>query len=127
MKAIFQLHITLKHISPPIWRQVQVPMDFRLDQLHTMIQVVMGWDDYHLHEFELVGPGRGRWPERQIMPAEVIGQLFSDGAEDESKVQKILSAKPGEQYPLYLKGKRACPPEDCGGLPGYGNLREVKW
>ena len=151
MNAVYQLRITLKYISPPIWRLVQVPMEFRLDQMHTLIQLVMGWDDSHLHGFDLASSKRGRRPERQFMPAEVMGELFVDEAEDESKmsigelcprvndklvytydygdnwiheikVQKILSAKPGEHYPLIMKGKRACPPEDCGGLPGYENL-----
>jgi hypothetical protein len=26
---------------------------------------------------------------------------------------------------LCLAGERACPPEDCGGFPGYQNLCEV--
>ncbi len=172
MKAIYQLRITLKHISPPIWRQVQVPMEFRLDQLHTLIQLVMGWDDSHLHEFALVSESKmpphiaeaaSRLPwdtpdtlrdERRFMPAGAMEQGFADNAEDERKVsigelcpkvddtltytydfgddwaheikvQEILSAKPGERYPLCLDGKRACPPEDCGGLPGYENLLEV--
>ncbi len=154
MKAVYQLRITLKNVSPPIWRQVQVPMDFRLDQLHTLIQLVMGWDDYHLHEFELVTSVRTRRPERQFMSAEAMAASFDDEAEDESKasigelcpqvndklfytydfgddwiheikVQKILSAEPGERYPLCLKGKRACPPEDCGGPWGYGNLLAI--
>ncbi len=40
-------------------------------------------------------------------------------------MQKILSAQTGEHYPLCLKGKRACPPEDCGGPWGYEHLLEV--
>ncbi|PIE46553.1 MAG: hypothetical protein CSA42_07895, partial [Gammaproteobacteria bacterium] len=28
-------------------------------------------------------------------------------------------------YPLCTGGKRACPPEDCGGLPGYYQLVEI--
>jgi hypothetical protein len=154
MNAVYQLRITLKNVRPPIWRQVQVPMDFRLDQLHTLIHLVMGWDDYHLHEFELAAPGRARWPERRFMPAEAMAVALDDEAEDEStvsigelcpqvndklvytydfgddwihevKVQKILSAEPGENYPLCLKGKRACPPEDCGGPWGYENLLAI--
>ena len=86
MNAVYQLRITLKNVRPPIWRQVQVPMDFRLEQLHTLIQLVMGWEDAHLHEFELAGPGNARWPERQFMPAEVMAKAFDDEAEDESTV-----------------------------------------
>lgn len=154
MNAVYQLRITLKRIRPPIWRQVLVPMDFRLDQLHSLIQIIMGWGDYHLHEFELPTPTR-RWQQgRRFAPAVVINEIFGDEVEDESKVsigelcskvndkliyvydfgdhwihevkvQKLLAARPGEQYPKCSKGKRASPPEDCGGIWGYGNLMEV--
>ncbi len=154
MNAVYQLRITLKRIQPPIWRQVQVPMDFRLDQLHTLIQWVMGWYDYHLHEFEWPATTRGSQPNRRFGPPEIMDGFLNDEAEDESKVtlgeicphtddklayvydfgddwiheikvQKILSAQTREHYPLCLKGKRACPPEDCGGPWGYEHLLEV--
>lgn len=154
MKAVYQLRITLKHIRPPVWREVQVPLEFRLEQLHTLIQAVMGWGDHHLHEFDLDSPSGRRTPGRRFAPMEVMDEFFDDEVEDESevsigelcpqvndklayvydfgdhwiheiKVQKILPASPDEQYPLCLKGKRACPPEDCGGIPGYENLLEV--
>ncbi len=50
---------------------------------------------------------------------------FGDHWIHEVIVQKILPAKPGVKYPICTAGKRACPPEDCGGLAGYGNLIEV--
>lgn len=154
MKAVYQLRITLKHVRPPVWRQVQVPMDFRLEQLHALIQIVMGWGDHHLHEFELASPSGRRKSGRRFAPTEVMDEFFDDEVEDESEVsigelcpkvndklsyvydfgdhwiheiqvQEILPASPDEQYPHCLKGKRACPPEDCGGIPGYERLLEV--
>ena len=50
---IVQVRITLQDIDPPIWRRVQVPADFPLRRLHDVIQAVMGWLDYHLHQFEV--------------------------------------------------------------------------
>ncbi len=48
---IYQLKVTLRHSSPPIWRRIQVPADIRLDKLHAVLQAVMDWEDYHLHQF----------------------------------------------------------------------------
>ena len=50
---------------------------------------------------------------------------FGDGWEHQIEVEKVLPAEPGKRYPLGLAGKRACPPEDCGGMPGYEHLLEV--
>src|SRR4051812_45255302 len=47
------LRITIRHITPPIWREIAVPEEFTLDQLHRCIQLVFGWLDYHLYQFEL--------------------------------------------------------------------------
>ncbi len=55
---VYQLKITLQHIRPPVWRRVQVK-DCTLTKLHEIIQVCMGWDDYHLHEFDVGGERYG--------------------------------------------------------------------
>ena len=34
-------------------------------------------------------------------------------------VEKLKPAEPGAVYPQFLGGERRCPPEDCGGHPGY--------
>jgi len=48
---VHELKITLYGSKPPIWRRVAVPSDMRLGDLHGVIQIVMGWDNYHLHQF----------------------------------------------------------------------------
>lgn len=50
---------------------------------------------------------------------------FGDGWEHKIRIEKILPAEKGKRYPVCLAGKRACPPEDCGGPPGYERLLEV--
>ncbi|SFE88464.1 plasmid pRiA4b ORF-3 family protein [Alteribacillus iranensis] len=50
---IYQLKITLKGLKPPIWRRVEVRSDYTFAELHQVIQVVMDWQDSHLHNFEL--------------------------------------------------------------------------
>ena len=49
----FVLRITLRHIEPTIWREITVPDSYSLLQLHRCIQLVFGWLDYHLFEFEI--------------------------------------------------------------------------
>jgi hypothetical protein len=39
-------------------------------------------------------------------------------------VEKLKTAEPGVSYPQFLGGERRCPPEDCGGFPGYCEFLE---
>ena len=137
-RVIYQLKITLKAIRPPIWRRFQVPGDHTLDRVHRVIQRVMGWTDSHLHEFIVRGRHYGissdEWegppvvPERSarlcdVAPREkarfVYVYDFGDSWEHDVLVEKIVAPQPGQRYPVCLAGQRACPPEDCGGYPGY--------
>jgi len=52
-EAIYQLKITLKDISPPIWRRFLVKNNITFHRLHTIIQDIMGWENYHLYEFKV--------------------------------------------------------------------------
>jgi hypothetical protein len=54
---VYQFIATLRGISPPIWRRIQVWDDYTLDQLHRALQVAMGWENYHEYEFLAVGEG----------------------------------------------------------------------
>ena len=40
-------------------------------------------------------------------------------------LEKIIPIEEGEKYPRCIDGKRACPPEDCGGVWGYEYFLEV--
>jgi len=37
----------------------------------------------------------------------------------------IKAPQEGVKYPVCLDGRRACPPEDCGGLWGYSDILDV--
>ncbi len=58
-REVYQLHILLLKISPAIWRRVLVPSDQSLADLHHILQIVMGWDDTHLHRFLIHGKTHG--------------------------------------------------------------------
>ena len=62
---ICQMKITLKDVKPPIWRRIQVKSDITLKVLHRIIQEVMGWEDGHLHKFNIFGVSYGD-PEQEV-------------------------------------------------------------
>jgi hypothetical protein len=147
--SIYQFKITLKDIKPKIWRRIQVPEKYSFWDLHVAIQDAMGWDDYHLHQFEIINPKTMKkdiigipdeeWPEDTISGAEVkIAKYFltpkdkaiyeydfGDGWEHEVILEKILPEESNIKYPKCIAGERACPPEDCGGTWGYSDLLEI--
>ena len=140
---VYRLKVTLRNIRPPIWRRIEVPRDISLYQLHRILQIVMGWTDSHLHQFQ-----RGRTTygtsdpefgiqsvnERRTLLGEVLRKPkdrmvyeydFGDSWEHDVVLEAIGEADPGVDYPTVLAGARACPPEDVGGFPGYYGFLEA--
>ena len=137
---IFQFKVTLDDSKPPIWRRILVRSDITLGELHNVIQaVMMGWADYHLHQFivgetyygephpDYEGFVEMRDESRVHLNQIVTGEKFKfryeydfgDSWLHNLLVEKILPPEPGQPYPVCIKGKRACPPEDVGGIWGY--------
>lgn len=52
---IYRINVTLADIHPPVRRRIEVPGDIKLGRLHRVLQAVMGWQDYHLHQFVVGG------------------------------------------------------------------------
>lgn len=142
--CLYQIKITLQDLRPPIWRRVQVRSDISLGELHQIIQIAMGWTNSHLHLFLIQGMEYGEpapeydWEvkdERKVKLNRVVsGEKFKfrytydmgDSWEHEIQIEKILPA--GSEvlrYGVCVTGKRACPPEDCGGTWGYTELIET--
>lgn len=67
---------------------------------------------------------RPRWPKSapKVKSKLIYEYDFGDGWEHTIEVQKIYEPEPGVKYPVCLAGKKACPPEDCGGIWGYYDL-----
>ena len=144
-KRVYQLKVTLRRITPPIWRRILVPHDIWLDKLHRVLQIAMGWTDKHLHKFVIKGASykhpaverlQGDLAENEtsfklyrIVPREKerfeYMYDFGDYWVHEIVVEKILPLEKGTSYPVCVAGKRACPPEDCGGPTGYRELLEI--
>jgi len=140
--SAYELHVQLRHLEPPIWRTLEVPGSATLEDVHYAIQLAMGWENSHLHMFT-IGKRRYGPPDAveglQDLEDESAHLLqdvakrgtsflyeydFGDSWEHDVKVQRVSQvAKP--VVPRCLAGARACPPEDCGGVPGYANLLAV--
>ena len=134
---IYQVKVTLEGIRPPIWRRILVTSDTALNKLHRILQVVMGWDDYHLHQFIINGTYYGihdpdlmfdlKDEEKMKLDMVVLQEQkkfiyeydFGDSWYHNILIEKILPPDTKKHYPVCIKGKRACPPEDCGGVGGY--------
>lgn len=139
-ESILQLKISLVGVSkPPVWRRVLVPTTMRLDRLHDVIQAAMGWTDTHLHAFEAGGvdygppdPELDHVDERRTAIGDVLSEPrgrmryvydFGDYWQHDVVVEKVLEAERGARYPICVTGKGRRPPEDCGGVWGYADLR----
>lgn len=132
-----ELTVTLRDTEPPVWRRLVVPTSLSLWQLHAVLQTAMGWEDYHLHLFEIAGVTYG---DVEDFPGELGDELtftvgnavdaadhwryeydFGDSWDHDIRVGERLSSAALR----CVDGARACPPEDCGGTPGYEHLLHV--
>lgn len=137
MPSIHTIKVSLRHMKPPVWRRLQVPSTANLAQLHHIIQAAMGWYDCHLHQFEVNGRCYAD-PEHQLdetidearltLTRLRAGQRFTywyDFGDDwwhDIGVESVDQADPALAYPRCVTGRRACPPEDCGGPWGFAEL-----
>ncbi len=70
--VIYQLKVVLLGISPMIWRRLLVKSDSTIEDLHYTLQIAMGWEDIHLHQFIIHG--------KQYGITQPGGIIFSDRA-----------------------------------------------
>ena len=148
---IYQFKLTLRGLTPLIWRRIQVPENYSFWDLHVAIQDSMGWFDSHLHQFEMNDPNTNEETtiitpfqedssdedmvlEQQAKIKEYFSNTntnaiytydFGDSWEHQIVLEKIMTISEGVRYPQCIAGKRSCPPEDCGGTWGYQQLLEV--
>ena len=145
-RVLYQLKVTLQEIHPPIWRCIQIWEDATLAQLHRALQIIMGWEDSHLHQFEI---GRRIYsvpdPDDDLYERKVIDEKrvrlqeavprvgtrfeylydFGDSWRHDLQLEAIVLPDPEGAYPCCLAGERRAPPEDVGGSPGYQDYLEA--
>jgi hypothetical protein len=145
MMKILQLKVQLQGVTkPPIWRKIEVEADNTLYDLHNIIQGAMGWYNAHLHQFILgnqyfsLPSPHDDFMEMSDSREVKIGQIlkiakskivyeydFGDSWEHLVTLEAIVDAEKSGTYPRLMQGKGACPPEDCGGVWGYEELKEA--
>jgi len=132
----YVLMVSVAEIEPKIWRRFIVPSSISLKKLHLVLQTVMGWSNYHLHQFETKQGTYGTPdPDYSAILDEVRIRLdrfliregdqilyaydFGDGWVHELQLQQIIGPIEGDVTIECLDGGRTCPPEDVGGPHGY--------
>ena len=143
---IATLRIELKDSDPPIWRVVEVPTSITLNVLHDIVQVTMGWLDYHLWELVIDGQSYGLPMDEDwgTSPRKVASRTrlrdvlapgttridytydFGDNWQHNLTVSAVRRGEPDTAYPRFIGGERDCPPEDCGGIHGFYEMLEAK-
>jgi Plasmid pRiA4b ORF-3-like protein len=131
--------------NPAVWRRVIVPGRYTFFRFHRVIQAAFGWENAHLFQFSPKGWGSE--------PA--IGLLLEDDEMNTQDCKKIklsqIFSKPQQSYTyiydfgdnwlhrillekvidenleraVLVEGEGVCPPEDCGGVWGYEELKAV--
>jgi hypothetical protein len=139
-----QLKISLVESKPLIWRRVIVPESLTLADLHRVIQIVMGWENSHLHEFKVSGERYTEFEEDiqsgagdstavtlRSVNLNREGQIFLynyDFGNDwlhQILVESSRTVEDSAKLPVCETGRRACPPEDSGGVHRYEYLLEA--
>jgi hypothetical protein len=141
-RTVHKVKITLRGAKPPIWRRLEVPSNISLEQLHRAIQEAFGWEGYHMWAFTTPDGDDYGVPDPELghrnaattkldHVAPRVGDRvrytydFGDDWEHDILIEDVLTAEPGISYPRCLGGRRACPPEDCGGIWGYAEMLEI--
>ncbi len=140
---IYQFRLFLEEVRPLVWRRIQVPADYTLAHLHKVIQAVMDWQDYHLHEITIAGRAYGPpdpeaeqqvLDERNVQLRDLDLSLgdhlqyvydFGDNWQHVLEFEKALARGPEAVYPICVGGECSTPPEDVGGASGYEEFLEA--
>lgn len=149
---VFQFKIQIKGITkPPVWRKVSVPANFTFLRFHEVIQTIFGWGDYHLFEFtdkeyqsniRIAVPAEDDFFDFDFFVETIdsskikLSDIFGDDCRKllyiydfgDNWVHSITLESIGkgrQKTATCLSGKGACPPEDCGSIYGYEEMKEV--
>jgi len=123
------LRVVLLKVSPLVARLISVPDDLSLEELHDVLQLVLGWSGQAFYNFRIHGQEIGR---RRHLRTHLLREFqlrrrekflytydFLDLWEWEIRVLDIEPGRAEAWRPRCLAGRAATPPEECGGPRGY--------
>jgi hypothetical protein len=130
------LSVQIDEVSPPVRRCVEVPVTMRLDDLHFVLQIAIGWQNCHPFEFRIGEMAWGlvdRESAENPLPAETatlvdilaLGRTFKynyvygEDWQHTVAIEAVSSSAPGVIYPRLTLAEGRCPPADIGGPSGY--------
>jgi hypothetical protein len=142
MSNLIQIRISLDYTHPEIYRVLVVQNDITFLDLHKIIQISMGWENQHLFGFMVDGYRIGEITDNFILGDNIINSRntllkdivsigdefkyeydFGDSWVHTIKIEEFDVEKTNlKQIPYCIKGRMKCPPENCGGIPGYFNF-----
>ncbi len=150
--CLFRIRVDLDTAQPPIWRRLDLRSDLNLDVVHEVLQAAFAWSNSHLHRFSLgggpfdahsqlflcpwdveegeedgVGAGQVRLDETLQQPGDVLQYVYDygDSWELTLRLEEVRPAGPDSPPAIALDGRRAAPPDDCGGMTDAESLADV--
>jgi hypothetical protein len=150
VESTYRVRVDLREVRPPVWRRLELSSHLGLDELHGILQTAFSWTDSHLHRFasgtsvwdrdaEIYlcpfdveeGEDPHGVPESEVRLDEVLAEAgdrlhyaydYGDGWEHVVRLEAVLPRSSRQPRAVCTAGRRATPPEDCGGVPGYEEL-----
>jgi hypothetical protein len=135
--------VRLKNSPIPVWRRFVMPMDATLVEMHDAIQATMGWFNNHLWGFN-IGQQQavdfedrswdyfddyqidaGKLTLRQVFGAAKKIEYDYDFGDNWTHTVTLMEEQEVPSHallPYFVKGKGRCPPEDVGGVWGFGDF-----
>ena len=130
------LRVVLLKVSPLVARLISVPDDLSLEELHDVLQLVLGWSGQAFYNFRIHGQEIGR---RRHLRTHLLREFqlrrrekflytydFLDLWEWEIRVLDIEPGRAEAWRPRCLAGRAATPPEECGGPRGYMRILDQR-
>jgi hypothetical protein len=146
---LLRLKLLLRDVHPAVWRRFTLADSLSIADLHRVVQLLMGWDDDHLHRFRIHGRDYGiayigglsfdedaaavSLSQFGFRPTErfLYEYDFTAGWQVEVRVEKVIAAAPCESHriPVCVAGREPGPPDGCGGPRAYAERRRdaVSW
>ena len=151
----FRVRVDLRRSKPRIWRRLELRSDLTLDVVHRILQAAFSWTDTHLWRFSLGGDPFSRTGQSFLCPWDVEeGDSWDDGGLPASgvrldetmqaagdvlsyvydygdnweltlRLEDVSAAAVDAPSAVILAGRRAAPPEDCGGVTDGAELAEL--